>query len=223
MLASINTVGNGVILYSSGTALIRYLYLRSSFEDNIQKVLKRDHFVMKSILIGESFNFLTFGSFYFQMGSSEFGRSPLVLYQACMDPWKDHTFPVYKLMPWNQLFMVFLIASNVSCNLFLYRYLERRTENNIARSEADKMKDRKRNLVPARIGMMNIFLYVVAMAFFMFAYSFKSDSLDSGTRAFMIAAFGDFMHCIFSPIFIISGSMDARRKVREIFTKPVLM
>ena len=85
--------------------------------------------------------------------------------------------------------MVFLIASNVSCNLFLYRYLERRTENNIARSEADKMKDRKRNLVPARIGMMNIFLYVVAMALFMFAYSFKSDSLDSGTRAFMIAAY----------------------------------
>ena len=203
---------------SSGTALIRYLYVRSSFEDNIQRVLKRDHFVIKSVLMGESVNFLTFGSFFLQMGSSEFGRSPLVLYQACLDPGKDHTFPVYKLMPWNQLLLVLLTANNVACNLFLFRYLDSWTKNNIATSEVDKKKGRKRNLVPAHIGMVLIGMYILSMSFFMFAYSFKSDSLDNGTRAFLIAALGDFSHCLLSPVVIIFGSMEASRKVKEIFS-----
>ena len=218
MLAAINTGGFAVILYSSGTALIRYLYVRSSFEDNIQRVLKRDHFIIKSVLVGESVNFLTFASFFFQMGSSEFGRSPLVLYQACLTPGKDHTFPVYKLMPWNHLLIVLLTANNIACNLFLFRYLDSWTKNNIATSEVNKKKDRKRNLVPAHIGMIVISLYIISMSFFMFSYSFKSDSLDSGTRAFLIALLGDFCHCVLSPVVIISGSKEASRKANEIFS-----
>ena len=216
MLAAINTVGVGPIFYSSGTAFVRYLYVRSSFEVNIQEVLKRDTFIVKSILMVECINIFNFCSFYFQLADARTERSPLVLYQACMSPGRDHTFEVYKLKPWNQLIMIFFFVVNVLCNLFLYRFLGKMTAN-IARSEFDRKKDRKRNLVPAHIGMIVFATYVVTLSFFTFTYSYKSDSFDSATRAFLNAAFVDLFHFIISPVVIIAGSMDARRRVREIF------
>ena len=74
-----NFIGVGPIFYSCGKAVIRYLYVRSSFEVNIHEVLKRDSFIFKSLFIGECVNLFNLGSFYFQREDSEFGRSPLVL------------------------------------------------------------------------------------------------------------------------------------------------
>ena len=109
MLVAIYGTGSGAILYGTGTGLIRYLYVISSFKDNIQKVFKRDNFVVKSFLIGESFSFLNVGYFYYlQMENSANGRSPMMVYQACMNPWDDHTLPMYMLLPLNQFFLVFL-------------------------------------------------------------------------------------------------------------------
>jgi hypothetical protein len=122
----------GVILYSTGIALVCYLYVLSSFKNNIEKVIKRDHFVVNSILVRESINFLSVGAFYFQMGDTEMEKSPMMLYHACLNPWNDHTIPVYEIMPWNQYFLVFLAATNVACNLFLYRFLDKVTENSSA-------------------------------------------------------------------------------------------
>ena len=113
MLAVVNFIGVGPIFYSCGTAVVRYLYVRSSFEVNIQEVLKRDSFIFKSLFIGECVNLFNLGSFHFQPDDSDFGRSPLVLYQACLNPGKDHTFEVYKLMPWNQLIMIVSTIVNV--------------------------------------------------------------------------------------------------------------
>jgi hypothetical protein len=222
MLAAIYGSSAGAITYGTGTALIRYLYVISSFKDNIEKVMKRDHFVVKSILIGDSLNFLNAGSLYLQMGTSEFGRSPMMVYQACMNPWNDHTIHVTKLHQWNHLILVILVTANFACNLFLYRFLENMTGNNSARSEVDKKRDRRRNLVPAHIGMISIGMYLSFIVLFIFTYSFKTDILDNGTRAFLNAAYGDFMHCVLGPFVIISGSMDAQRKVKEIFTKTIL-
>ena len=218
MVAVVNFIGVGPIFYSCGTAVVRYLYVRSSFEVNIQEVLKRDSFIIKSIFIGECVNLFNLGSFYFQPEDLEFGRSPLVLYQACLNPGKDHTFKVYKLMPWNQMIMIVLTIVNVSCNLFLFRFLGSMTEQNIARSEVNRKKDRKRNLIPAHIGMIVLATYVTSLSFFIFTYSYKSDSFDSATRAFLNAALVDLFHCIISPVVVISGSMEARRNVWEMFS-----
>ena len=223
MLVAIHGSSAGAILYGTGTALIRYLYVLSSFKDNIQKVFKRDHFVIKSILIGDSITFINAGSLYLQMGNSAIERSPMMLYKACMDPWNDHTINVYTILPWNHYFLVFLATTNFAFNLFLYKYLDAMTENNSARSQVDKKRDRRRNLVPAHIGMISIGIYLINMALFMVTYSFKTDILDSGTRAFLNAVYGDIMHCVLAPVVIISGSIDAQRKVKEILTKPVFM
>jgi hypothetical protein len=134
-----------------------------------------------------------------------------------LEPGGDHTFKVYKLKPMNQLIMILLFLVNVSCNLFLYRFLGKMTDNNSARSELDRKKDRKRNLIPAHIGMIVLATYLTTLSFFIFTYSYKSVVFDSATRAFLNAVLVDLVHCIISPVVIFCGSMDARRKVKTVF------
>jgi hypothetical protein len=179
MLSAILGTAAGVILYSTGIVLIRYLYVISSFKDNIEKVIKRDHFVVHSILIGESINFLTVGSIYLQMGDSEREKSPMMLYQACINPWNDHTIPVFNIFPWNHCCFVFLAGTNVACTLFLYKFLDNVTERSSSVSEVDKKKERRRNLTTACMGMVDVGIYLTIMTIFMFTYSFKTDIIDS--------------------------------------------
>ena len=82
-----------------------------------------------------------------------------------------------------------------------------------------KWTERKIEAIPAHIGMIVLATYVTSLSFFIFTYSYKSDSFDSATRAFLNAAFVDLFHCIISPVVVISGSMDARRNVWEMFSK----
>ena len=40
----------------------------------------------------------------------------------------------------------------------IYRFLKTQTENNVALKETDQKRNRKRNLVPASLGIIHIFL-----------------------------------------------------------------
>ena len=214
MLAVVMTSSMAAIFYSAATAVVRYLYVRSSTQVNIQEVLKKDSFIFKSIFVVECCNLFNIGTFYFQSGTSEFeGRSVAVLYQACLESKQEYSMPLYKLMPLNHLLMSILVIVNVSCNIFLYRFLKRQTATSTARTEMDRKKDRKRNLVPAKTGIINLAIYVISVTFFFITYSHKSATLDSATRAFILAAYSDFFHCIVAPVIIISGSSEARKKV----------
>ena len=61
--------------------------------------------------------------------------------------------------------------------------------------------------------------YIITLTFFLLTFSYKSDSFDGATRAFLNAVFVDLVHCIISPVVIICGSMDARRKVKEVISR----
>ena len=220
MLTALNTISFGSIIYNSGTSLIRYWYVRSSLVTKVQDILKRDSFVVKSIVIGECIQLVNWGSFYYQQaGSSGFEKSPMVLYHACLSPWGEFNFPLHKVMPWNHFIFILCCAVSVSCNLFLYRFLSDKTENNSALNEVDRKKDRKRNFIPASIGMTVFVVYGFSLMLFMFTYTYNSKNFDSATRAFLNAALTDCMHCIVTPGFIIYGSTDARRLFKEFLAK----
>ena len=84
-VAAITSLGAGAIIYDCGTSLVRYLYIRSSLATSIQEVLKRDSFIIKSIVIGEFICVFNFASFFTHFQPSEEG-SDLVLYHACLNP-----------------------------------------------------------------------------------------------------------------------------------------
>jgi hypothetical protein len=205
------SLGVGSIVYSTGTSLIRYLYVRSSLVTNIQETLKRDSFVIKSIIIGESINCFNLGSFYFH-------HHTMVLYKACLNPWQNFNIPLHQVMPLNQLIILFCIVLNVSCNIFLSFFLSKKTAKNLAIKEVDKKKDRKRNLIPANIGLYVFVFYGLSMVLFLITYNYKSENLDSGTRAFLNAAYADIHHCVSSPIFIFFGSADARKLLSQLIS-----
>ena len=132
LVSALNTICVGSIIYSSGSSLVRYLYVRSSLRTEVQNILKRDSFIISSIVVGECINLFNWGSFYYQqLGNYGLEKSPLVL----------HTV--------NHLIIIISFLINNSCNIFLYRYLSDKTENNSVPNEVDRKKDRKRNLVPA--------------------------------------------------------------------------
>ena len=60
------------LFYSAASTIIRYCFIRTSLQPDVQEVLKRDAFVFKSVFIVESlsaYNLLTF--FLIQRGKEE--------------------------------------------------------------------------------------------------------------------------------------------------------
>ena len=120
MVVVIISIGTTSIIYSSGTALIRFLYIRSSLLMNTQEVLKRDSFVVKSIVIGECISLLNFGYYFCLMGHTSKAEYPMVLYNACLDPWSQFHTSISKVMPLNQIIVFLSTLVNFSSNT---RYL----------------------------------------------------------------------------------------------------
>ena len=217
MATSLDCAGLATIVYSAGTSTVRYLYIRSSFEINIERVLKRDSFILQSVVIGEGLNFLTLVSHYMQPTSSDYGLSPLLLYHACIKPEGNYTFPPYTVFPLMLIVIIGSACTNITCSFLLFRYLQNITENTIARSEVDKKKDRKRNLVPARIGMMIIAWTVSYTLLVLIIYMLPLKYLDNSYRAFINANYSDFSQCIIAPLIMINGSKEGSRKVSKMF------
>ena len=78
------------------------------------------------------------------------------------------------------------------------------------------VKEKKRNLMPAQVGFPSMFIYFITMVMYTSLYAYKSETFDSATRAFCIAVYADFFHCLFSPLVIILGSADAKRRIKDI-------
>ena len=118
--------------YSAATAIIRYVYVRSSLQVDIQDVLKRNAFIFKAIFIVESIGLINLYSFYdLQKGKSGVERLPMLIYQTCLDPWSKHkpsSMPV--------VYAILLQTADlciVCFNIYLYRYLSKRSKENTGR------------------------------------------------------------------------------------------
>ena len=104
------------LFYSAAATIIRYIFIRTSLQPDIQEVLKRDAFVFKSMFIVESmgcYNLLTF--FFIQKGKRGAEKSSILLYQSCLDPWNDSfSTPFFKVMSINLFFV--LVAAMIRTN-----------------------------------------------------------------------------------------------------------
>ena len=121
----------------------------------------------------------------------------------------------FKVMPVNQLILHISAIVNIACNLWLFRYLNKMTDQNTALQPSNKKKEKKRNLMPAQVGFLSIVCYFITMVMFTSLYAYKSAKLDVASRAFCIAVYADLFHCLFSPLVILLGSADAKRRIKE--------
>ena len=129
------------LFYSTASAIIRYIFVKTSLQPEIQEVLKRDAFVFKSIFIVESlgcYNLLTF--FFIQRGKRGQEKSAILLYQSCLDPWNSSfSTPFYNVMRINQLLVLTTVFCVVYFNFVLFTHLDKQSKNNSALSSTDQV------------------------------------------------------------------------------------
>ena len=65
-------------------------------------------------------------------------RLPLLIYHACLDPFSKFKVSPFAEEPIFHVGVFVMDLGNISCNLFLFRYLENKRENNIGNIHCDK-------------------------------------------------------------------------------------
>ena len=131
------------LLYNANTSLIRFLYVRSSLQADVQEVYSRNQFTLTFVAIGEGLNIINLTSciYYRKVHTGILGflilfifrtksSLPLILYQACLDPWEVFSIPFYLVMPINQLIIYTIDVVIISNNIFLSRFLYQQTSHN---------------------------------------------------------------------------------------------
>ena len=209
------TASLGSALYSSLTSLVRYVYVRSSLVENVQYILKKDSFKVRSVLFAESLLTINIAYLYYHLIQPEAPRSPFVLYEACVDPQGNSSTPLRHVASAGQAVVYFFHCINIICNICLFKYLDRNTKKNIGIKPMDKKAERKKNLYPAWLGVITLgactFIYIC----FSIIYSFPSDLLDTGTKALLTGFLCDLFHCIITPGVIMFGSPTGRRRIHK--------
>ena len=156
----------GSIIYTAGTALMRYLYVSQSVNPVTQKNINVHIFLVPLILL----IFHTFNSVrYFIIH----GDHPFLLYHACIDPYSFYDIPIFKLLIIDNAMIFFYQAITVLGNVYVWKYLRGQTENNIALKEVDKKKERKRNFVPAKNGIRTAMALIFSYFWHSIFYGFE--------------------------------------------------
>ena len=186
-LTSLGLIGSSV--YNAAASVIRYLYVRSSLQQEINEVYKRSQFVYLSLVVTGLLCLTHVTDFYvYQSARSGEERSPLMLFRACLDPHSRYSLPLYNLLPvhhgltyldifsftpslYCSVLLMFYYFCVIYSNFFLYKYLQTMTENNKAIKETDKKKNRKRNFIPAQASIMCAVVMVISYVVFAVLYS----------------------------------------------------
>ena len=187
MSVSLVHTSSNALFYSAATAIIRYTYIRSSLQSNIQAAIKRNAFVVKSILIVETLGVLNLINFYLtQRGKSGAEKLATITYQTCLDPFQS-SVPVNMMtvMPFTQILLHMSSYCIIGFNLAIFKHLNKISSSDTTLSQMDQIKTRRRNLVSAKVGFYNLViflinglihssLYAISMEFGKSTSSFKS-------------------------------------------------
>ena len=159
-------------IYSAATAIIRYTYIRSSLQSEIQATIKRNAFIFKTIFIAEAIGILNLIYLYLiQRGKSGTEKLSTISYQTCLDPFHSSN-PVspMKVVP----ITVFLIQLTSWCvigyNLAIFKHLNKISSSNTTFTQVDQIKTRRRNLVSAKVGIYFLVIYLITMLINCFLY-----------------------------------------------------
>ena len=216
-------------MYSAATAIIRYIYIRSSLQPNVQSAIKRNAFILKSILIVEALGCCTLLNLYIlQYGKSGTEKSSLLLYQTCLDPFKSSfTISFLEVIPLNKALLQIANICDIFCNLAIYKHLDKESQNIL---QKDQLKIRRRNLVSAKVGIYSLALIIINWLILSILYSIPIDLGNSflywtlskwpciyfsGIRSFISRMLHDVYICISIPLVVMYNSSIVMNKVRQ--------
>ena len=118
-----------------------------------------------------------------------------------------------KIKPW-------LICAENILNLDHFRKQENKSGGGI-KSESHRKKDRQRNLVTAKSGILKLVMAFFAIPMYYAAYGLTSSSsqnLDVYTRSYYLGFLNDLFPCLISPLIVVFEATVIRRKIIKSFT-----
>ena len=141
MVVTLTHTSVNSVFYSAATALIRYIYIKTSLQTNIQAVIKRNAFMWKSVFIIESLGCYNLASFYLLHKEKQSPVYYPLLYQSCLDPWTtSYSLLLFKVMPINQFLIHAASWCIVGFNLILYKHKQQQHRSDSYRSNKDPKK-----------------------------------------------------------------------------------
>ena len=156
---------------------------------------------------------------------------PLMLYHACMNPHSLYETSVWiKPLVWDNALLLTYHFILISGNFYLFFFLWTQTKNNKALTVIDRKKERKRNFVNAKTGIICAFWLPVTYVLYSILYGLKVNVfielrfsqfetnqfyIDCGTKALILSIYNDLHGCIISPVAAVFGNPIIQRKIQK--------
>ena len=142
--------------------------LSQNWNTNFQSFMLKNNLVAIFILTPQLLlSFHLFDSIKYFLQNED---HPFLLYQACIDPFSFYDVNITKVLPWDNFLIFVYDLVIVLGNLYLWKYLSGKTETNHALGEVDRKKERKRNFVTAKNGVITsaatVFTYIFCGIFY---------------------------------------------------------
>ena len=99
--------------------------------------------------------------------------------------------------------------------LDLFRKHEDRSGNQI-KSEVHRKKDRQRNLLPAKTGILILVFFLLLNIIYYVLYGMTLQNVDVYTRSYYLGFVNDLFPCFISPIIVVFEAPVIRRKLRNV-------
>ncbi|XP_023346042.1 uncharacterized protein LOC111715036 [Eurytemora carolleeae] len=107
---------------------------------------------------------------------------------------------------------------SIYCYLRLFLFLKNNTEANSALRAQDRARDRQRNILPARIGIIHLILFFSPSTFLYILFYSNGTNQTLGVKQFSLAMSSDIIQCLISPAVFFYGS----EEMRKIILAPIL-
>lgn len=96
-----------------------------------------------------------------------------MLYQACKRPYSFYDTPLVYTLPVDSVLLFIYFFTIIIGNFYLFLFLKSQTENNKALTRVDQKKERKRNFVSAKSGIICAFVLAVSTFVYSISYGLK--------------------------------------------------
>ena len=81
------------------------------------------------------------------------------------------------------------------------------------KSEINRKKDRQRNLLPAKTGILILIMAFLATFINMVLFGMSSQNFDVYTRSYYLGLVNDLLPCLISPMIVVFEAPVIRRKI----------
>ena len=78
-----------------------------------------------------------------------------MLTKACIDPFSKHQSHLFGIFKLDQILMIIYSSSFIYFNIYLHKFLKTQNDQNKSQTLDNYKKVRRRNLVPAKVGVMH--------------------------------------------------------------------